>query len=180
MPLRKVTVYGAPLLRKQSKTIEVVDQEIKDLIRDMKETMVVAGGVGLAAPQVGVSKMLFTIDWRELMDEGGKIEPYLNPEILEFGDKVVVAQEGCLSLPDVWAEVARTNWIRVRYMYIDGEIVEEELSDFPARVFQHEYDHLCGILFIDRLTKGQRKDLKVQLQAILDGKVKGFDGTSPQ
>jgi len=133
----------------------------------------------LAAPQVGESKMLFLIDWMHLVEEDGGIKPYINPEVVETGDSTTVEKEGCLSLPEIWAEVRRADRIKVRYTTLEGVEVAEELTGMPARVFLHEYDHLLGILFIDRISRSERARLKSGLQAILDGTVKPFDGSMP-
>ncbi len=144
----------------------------------MSDTIRLAKGVGLAAPQVGVSKMLFLMDWSHLED-GGKIKAYINPEIIEFKGKTISEQEGCLSLPEIWADVDRPDGIKVKYETVEGQTIEEELTEMPARVFQHEYDHLLGILFIDRISRDDRLKLKDKLQAIMDGKIKPFDGETP-
>jgi len=174
LALLKVVPYGNSLLRRQSAPVEQIDDDILSLIEDMKDTMKVAGGVGLAAPQVGESRMLFLIDWSEI-EEGAEISAYINPEIIERGNKLEIKQEGCLSLPEIWADVNRQDWIRVRYETIDGEKQKEELTGLPARVFQHEYDHLVGILFIDRISSLERAQIKDKLQAIMDGRVKAFN-----
>lgn len=176
--LLKITPYGAPLLRRQSTRIDPIDSEVRKLVNDMIETMRAASGVGLAAPQVGISRQLFVIDW-------GAIEPdsegvaYINPEIIEKAGNNVSKQEGCLSVPKVWADVTRPDKVMVRYQNIEGELVEETLIGLPARVFQHEFDHLQGVLFIDRVTADVRKELKPGLQDILTGVVKPFDPEHP-
>lgn len=179
MALRKIIPYGDSLLRRQSQKIETVDDEILTLIADMKEVVQAAEGVGLAAPQVGVSKMLFLIDWANLEDGGEEIIAYINPRVVGRGDSIVEAAEGCLSLPEVWADVQRPDEIKVEYQTVDGELHEEDLSGMPARVFQHELDHLLGILFIDRISSSERAELKEDLQAIMSGEVKPFDGKTP-
>ena len=139
--LLKVIPYGDTLLRRQSEHILQIDQEIQKLISDMTETMQVANGVGLAAPQVGVSKMLFLADWSAMGDEGDEskgVVAYINPQILSSEGKAVSNDEGCLSLPGVWAQVDRPERIRVKYQDISGKIIEEDMEDYPARVFQHE------------------------------------------
>lgn len=151
----------------------------------MLETMHEAGGIGLAAPQVGVSKMLFIADWSKLpeeddpkRDEGFTV--YINPAIHSASDRVLLLEEGCLSLPEVTAEVSRPDSVEVSYQNMDGTEVREELTGYPARVFQHEYDHLRGILFIDRIDKKERAKIKSKLQDILAGRIKAFDGTTKQ
>ncbi|MBM3329977.1 MAG: peptide deformylase [Calditrichaeota bacterium] len=177
--LLKVIPYGDPLLRRHSAQVDAIDAEVKRLIADMIETMQAAGGVGLAAPQVGRSLQLFLIDWGAMQD-GAEAVAYLNPEVLQAGGANVSKEEGCLSLPKVFAQVTRPDKVKVRYQTLDGRTVEETLKDLPARVFQHELDHLNGVLFIDRLTADIRKGLKEGLQSILDGRVVPFDPDRPE
>ena len=179
MALRKIIPYGDTLLRRQSEKIEIVDDEIRKLVADMKEVVKAAEGVGLAAPQVGESKMLFLIDWSNLEDERNDVITYINPRITSRGDTIEEALEGCLSLPEVWANVNRPDEIQVEYQNVDGELLKEELSGLPARVFQHELDHLLGILFIDRISTSERAALKDSLQSIMSGEVKPFEGKLP-
>jgi len=180
--LMKIIAYGNPILRKQSSEIKEIDGEIRRLVGDMKETMKAAGGVGLAAPQVAVSKMLFVVDWsllenEEIREEG--IVAYINPVIHSVSEKNIVDLEGCLSIPEVAAEVMRPDRIEMSYQDLNGGEVELELTGYPARVVQHEYDHLQGILFIDRLAQSERAKIRDKLKDILAGRVKPFDGTQP-
>ena len=177
MTFLDIIPWGCPLLRRQSERFDYIDGEITNLVRDMTETMRTANGVGLAAPQVGVSKMLFLIDMDQIDGEETGIEVVINPETLSVGEERVSAQEGCLSLPEVWADVERPERVNVRYMTAGGKTVERELTGLPARVFQHEYDHLIGVLFIDRISLSARMQLKGKLQAIVDGTVKPFRAT---
>lgn len=179
MALRKIIPYGDTLLRRQSQQIDKIDDEMKSLIDDMKEVVIASEGVGLAAPQVGESKMLFLIDWANLEDGGDEIIAYINPKIIGKGDEIVEAPEGCLSLPEIWADVLRPDEIKVEYQTVDGKTHVADLSGMPARVFQHEFDHLLGILFIDRISASARSELREDLQAIMKGIVKPFDGTIP-
>jgi len=178
--LLKITPYGTPLLRKQAARIEKVDDEIRKLAADMGETMRAASGLGLAAPQVGVSRQMFVIDWGVFEEVGGEVVAYINPEIVEKAGHNISKQEGCLSIPKVFADVTRPDKVMVRYMNLEGETVEETLIGMPARVFQHELDHLHGVLFIDRVTADVRKELKPGLQDILTGIVKPFDPEHPE
>ncbi len=178
----KIIAYGDPILRKQSGRIEEIDDEVRRLVDDMIETMKAAKGVGLAAPQVAVSRMLFVVDWsllenEEIRDEG--VVAYINPVILSASEDKVTEVEGCLSLPEVTAEVGRSNKIELSYQTFNGKEVRKELTGYPARVIQHEFDHLQGILFIDRLSGSKRAKIKGKLQDILAGRIKPFDGTQP-
>lgn len=176
--LLKITPYGTPLLRKQSTRIDPIDDDARRLAADLIETMRAASGLGLAAPQVGVSRQLFVIDW-SVIEEGGEGVAYINPEIIEKAGNNVSRQEGCLSIPKVYADVIRPDKVHVRYQNLEGELVDETLIGTAARVFQHEFDHLQGVLFIDRVTADVRKELKPGLQDILTGVIKPFDPEHP-
>jgi peptide deformylase len=149
-----------PRLREKSAPVEQVTDELRKLIDDMFETMYAAPGIGLAAVQVGVAKRLLVIDLQEPEEEGG--EPvrdprvFINPEILETSDRLQLYSEGCLSVPDMYAEVERPDRIRARWLDRDGAAREEELDGLLAICLQHEMDHLEGILFIDHLSRLKR------------------------
>ncbi len=175
----KIIPYGNPILRRQAEKIDFIDEYIVQLIKDMSDTLSAANGVGLAAPQIGVSKQLLIIDWGSLT-ENGHLKVYINPEIIEYGKSTDTYEEGCLSFPRVFANVIRPTKVIVRYQNIKGDIIEEKLNQLPARVFQHEFDHLQGILFIDRISNDIRKNIKPLLQAIMDGKILPFDPEKPE
>lgn len=149
-----------PRLREKSKPVEQVTDELRKLIDDMFETMYAAPGIGLAAVQVGVPKRLLVIDLQEPEEEDG--EPvrdprvFINPEILKTSDHLQVYNEGCLSVPEMYAEVERPDRIRARWLDRDGKVCEEELDGLLAICLQHEMDHLEGILFIDHLSRLKR------------------------
>jgi len=183
LSLLKIIAYGDPILRKQSARIEEIDDDVKQLADDMIETMKVAKGVGLAAPQVAVSRMLFVVDWSLLENEEIKNEgvvAYINPVILSASEDKVTEVEGCLCLPEIAAEVKRSNRIELSYQTLSGEEVKKELTGYPARVIQHEFDHLQGILFIDRLSGSERAKIKRKIQDILAGRIKPFDETQSE
>ena len=150
-----------PLLRQKSTPVEEVTDEIRTLIVDMFETMYAAPGIGLAAIQVGVPKRLLVIDLQEEEDEDGKPirKPlvFINPEIVEESDQFVPYNEGCLSVPEMYAEVDRPDRIRARWLDRDGVAHEEELTGLIAVCLQHEMDHLEGVLFIDHLSRLKRE-----------------------
>lgn len=160
MALLPILETPHPLLRQISTPVEAVDDEVRALIKDMFETMYAAPGIGLAAVQVGVPKRLLVIDLQEPEEEGG--EPvrqprvFINPEILEKSETVQVYSEGCLSVPDQYAEVERPDHIRARWLDENGETHEEELEGLIGICLQHEMDHLEGILFIDHLSRLKR------------------------
>jgi peptide deformylase len=150
-----IIIYPEPILRRTALSVERVDAGLTQLAADMLETMYGAPGVGLAAPQIGVSRRLF------VMDAARNEEPpapriFLNPEIVAAGDETRVYEEGCLSIPEIFAEVERPAAVVVRYLSTDGEVREERLAGHEATVAQHEIDHLNGILFIDHLSRLKR------------------------
>jgi peptide deformylase len=150
-----------PRLRQVSTPVEAVDDGVRGLIADMFETMYAAPGIGLAAVQVGVPRRILVIDLQEPEEEGG--EPvrdpriFINPEIVTHSDKDVPYTEGCLSVPDQYAEVDRPDRIRARWLDERGAAHEEEIEGLLAVCLQHEMDHLEGILFIDHLSRLKRE-----------------------
>ena len=155
-------IYEAPdpVLRQISTPVEAVDDALRKLIDDMFDTMYAAPGIGLAAVQVGVPRRLLVIDLQEPEEEGG--EPvhdprvFINPEILETSETTQPYQEGCLSVPDQYAEVLRPDRVRARWLDRDGAQHEEWIDGLLAVCLQHEIDHLNGILFIDHLSRLKR------------------------
>jgi peptide deformylase len=149
-----------PRLREKSTPVEAVTDETRKLIDDMFETMYDAPGIGLAAIQVGVAKRLLVIDLQEPEEEEGepvrKPMVFINPEIVETSGTLQVYNEGCLSVPEMYAEVERPDRIRARWLDRDGATHEEELDGLLAICLQHEMDHLEGILFIDHLSRLKR------------------------
>ena len=149
-----------PLLRQISSPVDAVTDEVRALIADMFETMYDAPGIGLAAIQVGVPKRILVIDLQEPEEEGGEPirEPlvFINPEIVRSSDSLQPYTEGCLSVPDQYAEVERPDTIRARWLDLDGAQHDEEIGGMLAVVLQHEMDHLEGILFIDHLSRLKR------------------------
>ena len=160
MAIRQIVEVPDPRLRQISSPVEEVTDEIRELVSDMFETMYAAPGIGLAAIQVGVPKRVLVIDLQEPEEEGG--EPvrdphvFINPEILEHSDQDVPYMEGCLSVPDQFAEVDRPDRIRARWLDVDGKVREEEIEGLLATCLQHEMDHLNGVLFIDHLSRLKR------------------------
>ena len=160
MAILPIVEVPDPRLRQISSPVEKVDDQLRALIADMFETMYDAPGIGLAAIQVGVPKRVLVIDLQEPEEEGG--EPvkdprvFINPEILTHSDEEVPYTEGCLSVPDQYAEVDRPDRIRARWMGLDGKVREEEIEGLLAVCLQHEMDHLNGVLFIDHLSRLKR------------------------
>jgi peptide deformylase len=156
-----------PRLREKSTPVEAVTDEVRTLIDDMFETMYAAPGIGLAAIQIGVPKRILVIDLQEPEEEGGEAvrDPlvFINPEILEASEQTQLYNEGCLSVPEMYAEVERSARIRARWLDRDGKTHEEELDGLLAICLQHEMDHLEGILFIDHLSRLKREMLLKKL-----------------
>ena len=154
-------------LRALSLPVEVVDDDIRRLIADMTDTMYAAKGIGLAAIQVGVAKRVVVIDLQEDEDEDGKPirdpRAYVNPEVVEASEELSVYNEGCLSIPEQYAEVARPARCRVRWLDGEGRAHEEELDGLLATCMQHEIDHCDGILFIDHVSRLKRNMLLKKL-----------------
>lgn len=160
MAILPIVEVPDPRLRQISSRVEEVNADVRKLVADMFETMYAAPGIGLAAIQVGVPKRILVIDLQEPEEEGG--EPvrrplaFINPEILGNSDREVPYTEGCLSIPDQYADVDRPDRIRARWLDLDGTAREEEIDGTLAVVLQHEMDHLNGILFIDHLSRLKR------------------------
>jgi peptide deformylase len=171
-----VTVYGDSLLRKKAKAIKKDDPKLNGIIENMWETMYYSDGVGLAAPQVGLSIRMFVIDASSAAEEEPELENFkkvfINPEIIETAGEVWVMNEGCLSLPEIREDVSRQDEVRLKYF--DENFVEHEeiFKGFAGRVIQHEYDHLIGKLFVDYLSPLRKRLLKSKLSAIATGKVR--------
>src|SRR3954449_4217988 len=161
MAILPIVEVPDPRLREISKPVETVDDGVRALVADMFETMYQAPGIGLAAIQVGVPLRVLVIDLQEPLEEGG--EPvkdprvFINPEIITHSDVEVPYNEGCLSVPDQYAEVDRPDRIRARWLDENGAVHDEEITGMLAVCLQHEMDHLEGILFIDHLSRLKRE-----------------------
>ena len=157
-----------PRLRTKSLPVEAVDDDLRALIADMFETMYDAPGIGLAAIQVGVPRRVLVIDLQEEEDAEGKPvrnpRIFVNPELFDPSDETSVYNEGCLSVPDQYAEVERPAVIHARWLDEKGEAHEERLEGLIATCLQHEMDHLEGILFIDHLSRLKREMLMKKLE----------------
>ena len=163
MAIMRIYETPDPMLRQISTPVETVDDEVRALVRDMFETMYDAPGIGLAAVQVGVPKRLLVMDLQEPEDPDDPDSPavkeprvFINPEILAHSDHEVPYTEGCLSVPDQYAEVMRPDRIRARWLDENGTAHEQDLDGLLAVCLQHEMDHLEGVLFIDHLSKLKR------------------------
>ncbi len=156
----KIIYYGNPVLREVSKEVTEIIDEIRQILDEMVETMREENGVGLAANQVGLTQRFF------VAEVDGNVKKIINPEIIEFGKEEIELEEGCLSIPGIYKRVKRPEKIKVRYQNEKGETVEEELNEVWARVFQHELDHLDGILFIDKISPLNKRLISKRLAQI--------------
>jgi peptide deformylase len=170
-----ITVYGDPILRKKTEDIDRNFEGLKKLAEDMLETMHNADGVGIAAPQIGLSLRIFVVDLSPLGEDypelANFIKVFVNPHILVREGEEELMDEGCLSLPGIREDVLREDHIRIKYYDLDWNEHDETYTGYPARVLQHEYDHLDGILFIDHCSAFKRRLLKGKLTDISKGKV---------
>ncbi len=171
-----IYVYGTSVLRKRAKDIPRDFEGLGEFIDNMFETMKVSEGIGLAAPQVGKSLRLFVIDATEMEDEEGEgladfKKAFVNPEIVEETGDRWSFNEGCLSIPSIREEVEREERIRIRYYDRDWNFHDEVYTGIKARIIQHEFDHLEGILFVDKINPLRRRLINGKLQAIARGKI---------
>ncbi len=185
--LLSIKQYGDPVLRAKSAPVERVDEHIRTLADNMLETMYAAQGIGLAAPQIGLNIRMVVIDIPEdEMEEGETVEPetlllngeevpvsqvmplvFINPE-LEPYDKQELFTEGCLSVRDIRSNVSRPCRVRAKLTQLDGSVIELDCGGLLARCLQHEYDHLEGMLFTDRVTSASRLTLAKKLKRLIN------------
>lgn len=171
-----IVAYGDPVLRKEAEEIEESYEGLQQLIADMFETMYNASGVGLAAPQIGRSIRLFVVDASSFADEEPELENFkkvfINPIILEERGDEWDFNEGCLSVPGIREDIFRQEEITIEYYDEQFNLKEEVYSGMAARIIQHEYDHIEGVLFIDHLPPLKKKMMKQRLDRISRGDVK--------
>ena len=169
-----IYTYGNAVLRKHNEIIPANYPELNTLIENMHETMYHAEGVGLAAPQIGLSIRLLIIDLAPFKEDDPELGAFkivmINPSILERSEEVDSAEEGCLSIPGIHEMVVRPKKIKIKYQDTEFKEHTEEYEGYKARVIQHEYDHLEGHLFTDRVTPIRRQLLKSRLTSIVKGK----------
>ncbi|BAV94859.1 peptide deformylase [Ichthyobacterium seriolicida] len=174
-----IVAYGNSVLREKAKEVELDLVYIKKLVEDMFDTLSCAQGVGLAAPQIGKSERVFIVDSSLFAQEGDKDydllknfkEIFINPVITkEYGDEWAF-DEGCLSIPDIVEKVYRKDSLEIEYYNLNLEKQKKVYTGLLARIIQHEYDHIEGILFIDKLSPLKRRLLKGSLNRIMNGKI---------
>jgi peptide deformylase len=162
MAIREIRIIGDPILVKKAAPVDRVDEAIVRLAEDMVETVHAAPGIGLAAPQVGVSKRVIVVDMSVGQNKDDLIV-LVNPEVIG-SEGEVVCEEGCLSVPDIREKVSRPYRVVVRGLDLEGRAVEVEGEDMLARALCHEIDHLDGVLFVERLSPLKRKLVKSKLK----------------
>jgi peptide deformylase len=167
MAIRTIITYPHPVLRQKAEKITVFDQELKDLVADMADTMYKAPGVGLAANQIGIARQLVVVD-RSTADNERRYITLVNP-VISDGEGSVIDEEGCLSVIECYSKVKRFRKIHVTAQDAEGNLLEFDAEDRYARIIQHEVDHLLGTLFIDRLSPLKRALYKKKLKKILQG-----------
>lgn len=176
MALLEIKKYPDPILRKKCQEVEKIDEGIKNLGQQMVETMEVNQGIGLAAPQIGVLKKMIVIKVDEavtssppfavarVLEEGPKV--FINPKITKRTKETEIMEEGCLSFPGLFLKIKRAKEVEIRALNFEGEEIQIKVRGLMARIFQHEIDHLDGILFIDRIPFWQRLKLKRKLKIL--------------
>ncbi|HUV30852.1 MAG TPA: peptide deformylase [Acidobacteriota bacterium] len=164
MAERRIVLYGDPVLREKAVPVDEINQDVKDLVSDLVDTLKRQRGLGLAAPQVGVSKRIFAVDL-STVDISESVRVFINPEILETTGQVEM-EEGCLSFPGIYQRIVRPATVRVRATDLDGKQFEITLDGLTARAVLHEYDHLDGVLFIDLMSPFARTLLKGKLRKL--------------
>lgn len=179
-----IYIYGQPVLRKEAQDISTDYEGLTELIKDMFETLTASEGVGLAAPQIGKPIRLAVIDLDVLSDDLPEYKDfrraYINPHIVEFDDsETEVMEEGCLSLPGIHERVERPTRIRVQWLDEQLQAHDEWVDGYLARVMQHEFDHLDGRVFVDRIKPLRKQLIKNKLAALLKGRYRCAYRTKP-
>lgn len=163
---RDIILHPDPRLKKACAPVSDISDEIRALASDMLETMYAAPGIGLAAPQVGVMDRIITLDCEKGEDAEPKPMVMVNPEIIGASDDLNVYEEGCLSIPEIYAEVTRPADVRVRWLDLNGNLQEQDMDRLWATCVQHEIDHLEGKLFIDYLKPLKRQMITRKMQKL--------------
>lgn len=171
-----IVAYGDKVLREKCEDVDFSKEELDALLEDMYETMYAAEGVGLAAPQVGKNIRVFIVDAEPFEDEEPELKgfkkAFINPKIVEETGDEWSFKEGCLSIPGIRENVTRNSDIKIKYLNEDLKEEEAVFSGLAARVIQHEYDHIEGVLFIDKISPMKKRLIKGKLNDIAKGKVR--------
>ncbi len=169
-----IYIIGSSVLKKKAEEITPDYPGLEELIKNMKETMLEADGVGLAAPQIGKSIRLFVVDASPFAEEEPALlsfkKVFINPQITEYGEEQITMNEGCLSIPGIHENIERPVKITIEYMDENFTRHTENLEGMAARIVQHEYDHIEGILFTDKVSSLRKKLLKRKLESVAKGK----------
>ena len=170
-----IYIYGQPVLRKVTKDISKDYPNLKTLLDNMFETMYNADGVGLAAPQIGLEDRILIIDLSPYADDDPSFKDFkkvfINAHIIERDGEEADVEEGCLSIPKIHEKVPRSNRVRIQYFDEDFHPHDEIFEGFKARVIQHEYDHLEGVMFVDRISGIRKQMIRSKLNKMLKGSV---------
>ncbi|MBI5417168.1 peptide deformylase [Candidatus Poribacteria bacterium] len=166
MSKKKIITYGDPVLRKKAALIEDITDDIIAIANDMIETMLAAPGIGLAANQIGIAKQIIVADLKVKSPEEKPIA-IINPKIV-YSEGEEIAEEGCLSFPEINIDIRRAVKINVQGIGLDGKKIELEETGLAARIFQHEIDHINGVLFIDHINFVKKQLLRKDLRRIED------------
>jgi len=168
----KILKYPNPILRKRSEEIEEITPKIKRLALDMIETMIINKGLGLAAPQVSESKQMIVVHLvkNRSSEERTGLEPaiLINPRVIDKSRETKIEEEGCLCAPGIFLKIKRAKRVKVEARDIEGKAIKIEAEGLPARILQHEIDHLNGILFFDKLPFWQKLTLKKRLKNVIN------------
>ena len=166
--IQKIRIFGDPVLRAKAAPVGSVDADVRALAADLLDTLAAADGVGLAATQIGVERRVIAVHPPPPSGDSDRAEAevYVDPEIVERGGGEESAEEGCLSIPGVYEDVKRARRVRIRALDLDGNPRDLAVEGIVARIFQHEIDHLDGVLFVDRVGPMRRALLKKKLRAL--------------
>lgn len=164
MAERRIVTYGDPILREVSEAVDVIDQQVKDLVSDLMDTLKKAQGLGLSAVQIGVLLRVFVVDL-SVVDITETFRVFINPEIIESTGEIEM-EEGCLSFPGIYQKIVRPSTVKVRAIDLEGREFVLEAGGLAARAVLHEYDHLEGKLYIERMTPLTRTLLRGRLRKL--------------
>ena len=174
-----IVAYGSPVLKKKAQVIDAANVDLASIISNMWETMYNANGAGLAAPQIDLSMRLFLVDSERIISDSDTVwkdapgikEVFINPEIVGLSGTNIEYEEGCLSIPEIRYPVTRPDEVRITYYDADLKLHDRKFNGLTSRIIQHEYDHIEGVLFTDRLKSLRKRLILNQLREISRGKV---------